>query len=232
MYRDPMDDIFESFVRAAVIENGLKESEAYPQNDALCDIHLSSKCERSVSRNACRIKRKKKLLKMSKYMQKTVAAVMITIGVSFGFFLSSNEVRSSCYDVMLQVYDEFVDVNMGQNNSAQAMLNISFIPEGYKEIGRAESTLKGFVEYENTLGEVLTLRYTNGYANLKMDNEHYIIEDNKLSVGNGTLFIARDSKFPNILFWKADTYNFTLQAFLPEDELIKISKNSHLSVRK
>lgn len=233
MYRDPMDDIFESFVRAAVIENGLREAEACPQNDALFDIHLSSKCERSVTRNACKLKRRKKLLRMSKYVQQTAAIVMISVGISFGFFLSSNNVRAACQDVLVQVYGKFVDVNIDKENPSRAtLLNISYIPPDYKEVKRVENKAKGYVEYKNSKGQSLIVRYTNIRSNLLLDHEHYIIKNKNLSTGNGTLLLSRDNSRPNMLFWATNTNSFTLKAFLPESELTKIANSADLSVMK
>lgn len=232
MYKDPMDDIFESFIRAAVIETGMKESEACPQNDALRDIHLSSKCERSVSRNACRLKRKKKLLKMSKYMQKTVAALLITVGVSFGFFLSSNEVRAACQDVLIRVYEKFIDINSHREGLNTINIHVSHIPAGYKEVIREENSFKGLIIYKNLTSKEIHIKYRNKNSNLQLDNEHYIDDGIDTTLSNAKFLLSTDHNFPNILFWSTNTGCFTVSAYLSKDEIKRISESVSFSVMK
>lgn len=231
MYRDPMDDIFESFVRAAVIENGLREAEACPQNDALFDIHLSSKCERSVTRNACKLKRRKKLLRMSKYVQKTAAIAMITVGISFGFFLSSNNVRAACQDVLVRVYEKFVDIGYTQSDYRKCVFDVPYVSSGYKEIEKDEGYFKSSRIYKNAEGQTLTLKYLNKYVNLQLDNEHYITSNVKdTNLQNVQFSLSTDSNFPNVLFWTTDSGCFTIYAELPKEELIKIAENVKIHV--
>lgn len=232
MYKDPMDDIFDSFVRAAVIENGLREAEACPQDDALLDIQLTSKCERRVTRNACRLKRRRKLLKISKRIQKTAAVVMISVGVCSGFFLSSNNVRAACQDVLVRVYEKFVDISSHKESVKTINVNVTYIPAGYKEVEKIENDFKSTIIYKNSKNEEISLKYRNKYSNLQIDNEHYTIEPIGSTLPKAKFLFSKCSNFPNILFWSTDTGCFTLSAHLPEAEMIKISKSVSLSVIK
>lgn len=232
MYRDPMDDIFESFVRAAVIENGLREAEACPQNDALFDIHLSSKCERSVTRNACKLKRRKKLLRMSKYVQKTAAIAMISVGISFGFFLSSNNVRAACQDVLVRVYEKFVDISSHKEGLKVISVNVAYIPVGYKEVEREEDHFKSSIIFKNSANKEIVLKYRNKYSNLQIDNEHYIADSIDSTLPNAKFLLSTDSDFPDILFWSTDTGCFTLSAHLPKEEIKRMAESINLSVMK
>lgn len=96
MYKDLENEIWESLLKAAVIENSLNEIKDYPSEQEINRIVLPEHYKLRMHR-ILRHYRYRKYAKLSlRYGKKIASVILLIIGFSFTLLLSFAEVRAAC----------------------------------------------------------------------------------------------------------------------------------------
>lgn len=219
------DEIFEALLKAAVIQNSLKELETYPSEEELDKITISDACDRKIRRMIKKYWFKNRLIKGLKVTQRVASFIAIIMGVSFIALLQFKEVRAACYNIIVQITEKYVQFDYHSvKDKYNYKLNLNYIPDGYYETERSETETDCSLIYKNSIGDYIAIYYAIETSN-NIDNEHYIITDITINGNHGKYFSSTDSRFNNVLTWYTDKGYFLIESSLDKDELIKIAKN-------
>ncbi len=104
-------------------------------------------------------------------------------------------------------------------------IKLEYIPDGFSLAEEIADDLNYDVSYTNQQKGMLYFQATITKHTFQTDNEHYNIHDVNINNYTGKYFESTDEYFPNILYWHTENIYCTLQAPLPEEEMIKIAEN-------
>lgn len=222
MNKEFEQDIWESVLKAAVIENSLNESEKYPSSEELNRIELPKHYDTKMRNLIKRYIYQKKVSEAFKIGRKIASVAIIIMGISFAFLLQYDEVRAACQNVIVKIYEQYIRFTHNYDAEAkQSSIEFGYIPEGFELYDEAND----FVIYKKDNGESITLyHYTQKYE-AYIDNEHYSISNVNINDSEGFYFESEDERFENILLWDTSSNYFVLYSSLPKDEIIKIAVN-------
>lgn len=227
MHKIVQDELFESMIRAAVIEIGLEEMEAYPLEKELSALDLSIECNARIRRmmrcydHTVKIGR---ILAGIKYM---TAKAAIAAGVIFCIFLNSNEVRGACYDVIVRVYERFIEFRHENHIAYDSSVTgvPGYLPEGYVEVSNNNVGDIINIRYETYMGEQINIVIMNNSDYIyQMDKKYYDITDLKIKEYDGKYFKNKKNEADSII-WYEHEHVIRIAAVLKKEELIKIAEN-------
>lgn len=220
------DILWELLLKAAVIENSLNEIKDYPSDEEINKLILPDRYELKMHRVIKKVKYKKRAISTLKIVRKAIAFASIILGISFAFLLQFEEVRASCHNTIIQIYEKYIQFDFHSDITSQgSAVNIEYVPDGFEEIYRTESLLKTSIEYQNQEGGIILLQYSTKKQALQIDNEHYKIKDVTFDEVNGKFFESIDEKSYNYMVWDINGTHYFIMSSLEEDEIIKIAKN-------
>jgi len=226
MYRELGDEIWESLLKAAVIENNRNEIKDYPPEQEINRIVLPERYESRI-RRILKHYRYRKYAKLSlRYGKKIASIILVIMGISFSLLLSFDEVRAACENVIIEIYDRYIRYFYTTDLSLEdSPLSLEYIPEGYSIVESSFNSMDNYVLCQNASGDFFRLSHNTQKYTLFMDNEHYFISDVLIGNDEGTFFESKDSRFLNILVWTTENGYFRLQSSLEKTEMIKIAEN-------
>ena len=226
MYQDLEDEIWESLLKAAVIENSQNEIKDYPPEQEISRIVLPEHYE-SRMRRILRRYRYRKYAKLSlRYGKKIASVILLIMGVSFSLFLSFDEVRAACEAVIIEIYDRYIRYSYTSDLSLEnTPISFGYVPEGYSMVEASFNGIDSFITYQNAHDDSIMLEFDVQKFTVLIDNEHYTISNVFIGHYEGTFFESQDSRFVNVLLWDAENYYFQLRSTLNKEEMIKIAEN-------
>lgn len=224
MENDYENDIWESFLRIAVIKNSIDEIDDYPFEE-IKKIQLPQHYDTKMRRLAKRLHYQEMTKHALKYGKKIVAVAILIVGIIFSFLLQFDEVRAACQNVIISVYEKYIQFSYSNLDTECSPVNLNYIPDGFSLTEETSTELKYYVEYSNEQGDIISLQATAKKHLLHMDNEHYIIREVQINDITGQYFESTDSRFKNYLCWSTIDNHYVLKSSLTEDDLIKIAKN-------
>lgn len=217
------DDVFESLLKAAVIQNSLNELDAYPSEQELEKITISEACDRRIRHMIKRYWLKNRIVKGLKVTRRIASFVAIIFGLTFITLLQFKEVRAACYNIFVQVTEKYIRFEYSSTQKKKT-INPTYIPDGYSEVERAETDTDCMLIFQNSEDERLSIFYFTE-SDVHLDNEHYSITEITVNGQKGSYFASTDSRYVNILIWYEDEGYFLIESSLEKDELIKIANN-------
>ncbi len=225
MYKKELqDELFESLLKAAVIENALEEMDEWIDDETILkEIEVPKSYDDRVIKTYHKIIKKQTIKKWNNYSKKIAIIFLIVVSGIFGLLLQSNKVRAACYQVIVEFCDKYVGFDFNSFSESPKKITVGYIPEGYVEIENNTDDFRTSIIYQNQWKNEIELKYFFRSPNVTIDNEHYTI----ITYENDTkyFFSSQDENFPNILLWYDDTGCYMLQAQLEKEELFKIEKN-------
>ena len=81
MRNGPDEDIFEEFLRQAVVQYGFNELERYPSDEEMDKLSISDACDDKIRKMIKRFQRLQSLNKGLKIMKKTAAMITVAAGI-------------------------------------------------------------------------------------------------------------------------------------------------------
>ena len=105
MYNEFEDEIWESFLKAAVIENSLNETKDYPSEKEINSIILPEHYDWRMRKIIKHYRYRKNVEVPLRYGKKIASIVLLIMGISFTALLSSEEVRAACQNVIIHIYE-------------------------------------------------------------------------------------------------------------------------------
>ena len=226
MYQDLEDEIWESLLKAAVIENSQNEIKDYPPEQEISRIVLPEHYELRMRRilKYCRYRNHIKL--SLRYGKKIASVIFLIMGVSFSLFLSFDEVRAACEAVIIEIYDRYIRYSYTSDLSLEnTPISFGYVPEGYSMVEASFNGIDSFITYQNAHDDSIMLEFDVQKFTVLIDNEHYTISNVFIGHYEGTFFESQDSRFVNVLLWDAENYYFQLRSTLNKEEMIKIAEN-------
>lgn len=217
------DEVFEALLKAAVIQNSLRELETYPSEEELEKITISDACDRKIRRMIQKYWFQHRLVKGLKVTQRAASLIAMIMGVTFTVLLQFKEVRAACYQVFIQITEKYVQFDYTATERREHV-QVNYIPDGYYETERVETDLDFSFIYQNSQGDQITIYYATEVSS-NIDNEHYRITDITVNGTTGKYFAATDNRFQNVFVWYADNGYFLIEANLDQNELMKIAEN-------
>lgn len=226
MNKEFEDEIWESFLKTAVIENSQNENRDYPSEQELKKIHIPEHYDLKIRRLIRYYNYQVKVKSVMKYCRKIASIMLLFMGFSFALLLQHNEVRAACKNVIIEIYDRYITlIHTSDLPQGKPFVEVEYIPEGFSIIDSSADGISNYIIYQNSSGDLIELNYdTQKYTSL-IDNEHYSILHVKINNVEGTFFESQDNRFMNILIWDTTNNYFKLKSTLGMNEMIKIAEN-------
>ncbi len=225
MYKKELqDELFESLLKAAVIENALEEMDEWIDDETIVkEIEVPKSYDNAVMKTYHKMIKKQTMKKWSNRSKKVAVILLTVISGTFVLLLQSDKVRAACYQVIVEFCDKYVGFDFNSFSESPKKITVGYIPEGYVEIENKTDEFKVFILYQNEMRKEIVLQYFFHSPNITIDNEHYIIttydDDSKY------FFLSQDENFPNVLLWYNNTGCYMIEGDIPKEELFKIQKN-------
>ena len=226
MYKNLENEIWESLLKAAVIENSLNEIKDYPSEQEINRIVLPEHYKLRM-RRMLKHYRYRKYAKLSlRYGKKIASVILLIMGFSFTLLLSFAEVRAACESVIIEIYDRYIRYSYTSDLSLEnSPIRFGYVPEGYSMVEASFNGIDNYVIYQNAYGDTIELNYKTKKNTFLVDNEHYLIHEIHIGNDKGTFLESLDNRFPNILIWNAENDYFQLKSALEMEEMIKTAEN-------
>lgn len=226
MGREDNNDIWESLLKLAAVEYGNRQLEQYPSEEEMQKVILPDGYDKKMRRWINRYSAKVNIISILKPLRKIAAAACIVLGVGFAILLQFDEVRAACKEVIVQIYEKYIEFNYQSSGGEQlGDLQINYIPTGYYEAERTVRKLMTSVEYRSEDNEQIIITYSLEELVHQIDNEHYLVSeesDNEMSL---TFFEATENGWDNYLLWQREDGYFSIKASLSKGEMKKIAEN-------
>lgn len=226
MGREDNNDIWESLLKLAAVEYGNRQLEQYPSEEEMQKVILPDGYDKKMRRWINRYSAKVNIISILKPLRKIAAAACIVLGVGFAILLQFDEVRAACKEVIVQIYEKYIEFNYQSSGGEQlGDLQINYIPTGYYEAERTVRKLMTSVEYRSEDNEQIIITCSLEELVHQIDNEHYLVSeesDNEMSL---TFFEATENGWDNYLLWQREDGYFSIKASLSKGEMKKIAEN-------
>lgn len=225
-YKDLQDEIWESLLKAAVIENSQNEIKDYPSEQEINRISLPEHYELRMCRFLKHYRYRKNVELSLRYGKKIASVIFLIMGISFSLLLSFDEVRAACQKVIIEIYDRYIRYSYTSDLSLEdSPVSFGYVPTGYSMAEASFNGIDNFITYQNAHDDSIMLEFDVQKFTILIDNEHYTISNVFIGHYEGTFFESQDSRFVNVLIWDAENYYFQLRSTLNKGEMIKIAEN-------
>ena len=178
MYKNLENEIWESLLKAAVIENSLNEIKDYPSEQEINRIVLPEHYKLRM-RRMLKHYRYRKYAKLSlRYGKKIASVILLIIGFSFTLLLSFAEVRAACENVIIEIYDRYIRYSYTSDLSLEnSPIRFGYVPEGYSMVEASFNGIDNFITYQNAHDDSIMLGFDVQKFTVLIDNEHYTISN-------------------------------------------------------
>ena len=226
MYNEFEDEIWESFLKAAVIENSLNETKDYPSEKEINSIILPEHYDWRMRKIIKHYRYRKNVEVPLRYGKKIASIVLLIMGISFTALLSSEEVRAACQNVIIHIYEKYIQFDFASTDSDTiGNLECTYLPDGYYLLESTKNEYRFQVIYKNDSEDIIELLVYFQNSTTYIDNEHYIVSDIHINGIQGKFFESTDTNFKNRIAWHTEHGDFRLSASLEKGIMIKIAEN-------
>ncbi len=221
-------EIWESYLRSAVIENSMRISDdLLDDENSLIDVprHYDMKMRSMIRKYNKRYHSKSAV----KQRLKIAAAVLGIVGVGVMVLMQSHEIRSACQSVIMQVFEKYVVLQFrtDTDNDMEQELQLDYVPNGFRLVEKGANDFRKWLYFSNGTGGEIELTCYIQNRTIQIDNEHFNVGEIMVNNTLGKYFETKDISFNNynyILWETADGY-FVLSATLDIKEIKKIAEN-------
>lgn len=223
-----MNDIFdealwETLVKTAVIQSSYEENSSYPTEKQLENYPIPAQYDRKIQSFIQKLYKKKR---RNWGIGRIASMILIILGISFSCLLQFTEVRAACYEVIVQIYEKYIQIDYPMNSSDDiGMIVPQYIPEGFHLSDSYSDQWEIFLEYENEQNEVFKIFHFNEQQSVQLDNEHYFSSQTIINDFSAVFYDAQDSLHHNYLIWHSADGYFHLSSTLEFDDMKKIAEN-------
>ena len=143
MNKEFEDEIWESFLKAAVIENSQNENRDYPSEQELKKIHIPEHYDLKIRQLIRYYNYQVKVKSVMKYCRKIASIMLLFMGFSFALLLQHNEVRAACKNVIIEIYDRYITlIHTSDLPQGKPFVEVEYIPEGFSIIDSSSDDIK------------------------------------------------------------------------------------------
>lgn len=158
-----------------------------------------------------------------------VAVLVVSLLIGGIMIVGSKDLQASTLSVdILAWLEEFFTTekdkaNREDNGALFEEEQIGYLPEGFEKVGKFESRMRVYYNYENTVGEWIRISVTGDKTFLHVDNEKVGYEVHLNNAGYEYTNVSRDDSGAEMLIWCDSTgVYYTLTGTVSHEELIKI----------
>ncbi len=220
------EQLWESLLESAVIENGLRQAEEYPSDPELAKITLPPHYASVMNRFFKKLHRKRMLQPWIRLTKRTAAAILIFLGLCTALLLSSQEIRAALKNVWTSFHERYIEVVFRPTvDNSESPPEFDFYVEGFELVEHSEYHVKQVFVWENDNGNFIELDCIYAGGTIHFDNEHYIRETLQVNGHELTFLEATDSSFDNYITWNSPEIYYKLKSDMNKESLLKILKN-------
>ena len=220
------EELWESFLKSAVLENSFKEANEFFSEEKIKNAELPPHYTKVMRKFLLKYQQKKWAKIFFKSLYKVASIVLIIMGISFSILLQFCVVRAACKNIVTYMYDRYIEYFFLPNTSLQSTIfTVGYVPDGFHLASIQELNTEYVVTYQNGDDEIIKLVYLYEPYVVQLDNEHYIIRDIKINGNQGTYFHSNTSGFYNVLTWNTSEKFFIMYSTLDKDAMIKIAES-------
>lgn len=151
--------------------------------------------------------------------------LLVAAGIMFTILLQFDEVRASCKNVVIQIYERFIQYDFNSSDGDKEIIEVGFVPEGYKlECEEIKSDGMNIV-YKNNMEDTIRISFFKDNRTIYLDNEHYLISDVQFNNLKGEFSEAQSEGFKNYVTWSTENGCVYIASCLDFDTMIKIAEN-------
>lgn len=195
--KDNFNDIWEAMLKAAVLENSYNLVKDYPSVEEINKMKLPRQYEMKMHKVIRHYQKKIKVTKFIKYAGRVASLLLVAAGIMFTILLQFDEVRASCKNVVIQIYERFIQYDFNSSDGDKEIIEVGFVPEGYKlECEEIKSDGMNIV-YKNNMEDTIRISFFKDNRTIYLDNEHYLISDVQFNNLKGEFFEAQSEGFKN-----------------------------------
>jgi len=226
---------YETLVKQALEEIMLKEADELLPNDALEGVVIPS--ARHIRRMKLLFARYRQITVIKKIVpvvRKSVAVILVVMGIVFSVLLSDPQVRAAITHYVIEIYEKFIhiqftnenrEVNSTELENSDSTWYISELPEGYQltRDTRIGNIHRQIYEYEGVLIDLKVSSGTGSAVNSDVETRNFLSE-----VHNGVEYKYGQSvseSFENQVVWVNGEYKFVLVSMIPISALLEIAQN-------
>jgi len=192
------------------------------------DHKFSRRFERKMKKLMKEERRTPKERKVYRGMKLAFAAIAVVALIAFSSVMSVKAYRFRIVEFFVEVFTELTSYSVQEERpdwDAIAMVEPSYLPEGYSVIRRSESDLECFVWYENSMGEKIHYMQTsNSSSNRLIDTETCV--EKKLSIQKQEVIVIKDADMYTV-YWndKEHVYSIIGATTMDLAELINMARS-------
>lgn len=151
MYKKELqDELFESLLKAAVIENALEEMDEWIDDETIVkEIEVPKSYDDRVMKTYHKMIKKQTVKKWNSYSKKVAVILLTVISGTFVLLLQSDKVRAACYQVIVEFCDKYVGFDFNSFSESPKKITVGYIPEGYVEIENKTDEFAIYIMYQN-----------------------------------------------------------------------------------
>lgn len=218
---------FEAMIRLAVIENFEEEMASIPPREELEKLYTFSERHTQRMQRMFARARRMDIYKVVRKISSRVAVILLVMAsLAFGALMLNNDVRAAVSRTLIEWFSTFTRFSFTSDSIADKDMEWrpSYLPEGFIETYVFASVSLTKVEYTNTDGVIITLKYMpTDSSTVGIDNEHSNYSIEKIDGIEYHIFSPVTEDYPVNLVWEYEYFVFGLEAFFDQEELIKIA---------
>lgn len=230
--KDEFENVeWESCLRAAVIENGMRASDALSDEEASktdLPYHYDQKMRAMIRNCGSRARLRASI----KRRLKTASIALAALCIGFAVLMQSGQIRSSCKNFIMHTFDRYIQFNFSPDKGRQGTykeLRLHYVPEGFTLYQSSSDELGKRLVYKNDAGDEIQLLCYDINVTSQIDNEHYSISDIKINGFPGKYFGSQDAEFSNYILWNTEAEFYMLSSDLDFKEMKEIAENASLA---
>lgn len=179
-----------------------------------------------------KVGRKEHLINVGKLAAKSLAIILMILGVAFGIMLTQPKVYAAVWDVVRNVFEDndSYSSNIGSSNMDDKTFDNSivpsYIPEGYKLRQAFYGDFTVDLIYENKAD--MDIQYGYGIRDgteISVNNERVEFSERQIDGITYYIYKAMISDDYSTVIWSKDDYSFVLESQLSIDEIVKIAES-------
>lgn len=131
MKNDFENEVWEAFLKDAVIKHSLKRLEEY-ETDRIHQTPLPSQYIFSMKKFMHHYRQRTHMKVIMRTSKKIVSVFLLLMGICFSILLQSNEVRAACHDVLIKIYERYVEFFYTPSKISESSIpELGPIPDDY-----------------------------------------------------------------------------------------------------
>ena len=223
------DEIFDLLLKEALIEKYSKDVRTAMENAKPHDF--PPEFEKKIKKIARSIGRKERMQGVCKGLMKVLVIVAAVMGIAFGCLLTQPTVYAAVTNVIRSVFEKSDDYLFSGSDVTVETFNsemkFRYVPDGYSlRTGYYFPTHVRLIYSDDVEEKDIIFDYSIAKGTLiSVDNEHTNYKTLYYGGIEYNYYESFDSNFGSVLIWSDKGYAFSINAYLPQEELIKIVEN-------